>query len=88
MNLHTNHPYVVIVTMSPEPNPPMTYGIKNVVTGVTEAYISQLAKAIWCADFYARELKEGIVTDREAALSLVAALKTYGEDNGPSGAVN
>jgi len=86
---HTNHPYAVILTMAPVDNSYVTYGIKNVVTGVVEGYVSQLAKAIALCDLFAKELKEGYLDDTAQALNLLAALKDLSPtDTGSGGPLN
>lgn len=75
---YTNHPYEVITTMAPSAHSYSCYGVKNKITGVTEAYIGQLAYAKATADKYARELKEGVASEEETAFKLLAALKDAG----------
>lgn len=85
--IYYNHPYEVVVTVSPSSPTAGTYGcygIKNVVTLVVEAYIGQLARAKLTCDQYARDLKEGLKSDRDEALALLAAIKEA-EGAGPAG---
>jgi hypothetical protein len=84
VSIYKNHPYEIVTTMAPAEHSYPCYGVKNVVTGVIEAYIGQLAKAVATADLYAKELKEGITTLEDAFTALLNQQKIT--DTG--GAVN
>ena len=71
---YKNHPYHVVSTMAPAAHSYACYGIKNVVTGVTEAYIGQLAKAKAVADEYASDLKNGIKSEKESVREMLDLL--------------
>lgn len=86
MEIYTKHPYTLVVTMAPAQYSYGCYGIKNVVTGVVEAYVAQLARAKYFVDLYARELKEGVQAANERVGELLSALRGYDEedDGGPT----
>lgn len=71
---HRAHPYHVITTMAPGAHSYACYGIKNTVTGVVEAYIGQLAKAISLADEYAQDLKIGIKSEKQSVIEMLDLL--------------
>ena len=71
---HRAHPYHVISTMAPAAYSYPCYGVKNTVTGIVEAYIGQLAKAIQIADEYAADLKNGIKSEKQSVMEMLDLL--------------
>lgn len=82
---YKNHPYVVVSTMAPAAHSYACYGIKNVVTGVTEAFIGQLAKAKAVADEYATDLKNGLKSEKESVKEMLDMLNRLPPTGGESG---
>lgn len=84
--IYFNSPYEVVISASPAEFPIPCYGIKNVVTGMVEAYIGQLARAKQIADSFAKDLKHGLKSQEDELATLFAKLKTpSGDDFGNSG---
>lgn len=75
--LYKNGTYRIVVVDEPE-GKYQCYGIENRQTGVVEAFISQLARAMQIADQFEQDLKTGLSTTHDDMKvfedALVAAL--------------
>lgn len=97
MTIYTNHPYEVITVESPSTDMRSitVYGVKNISTGVVEAYIGELPKAMSMADALAHELKthdpksyskKAAEYERSGGLAGMLARAAGGDDDqGPTG---
>lgn len=64
LDIHKNGSYEIKVVLEPE-GKYQCYGVQNRQTGVVEAYISQLARAVQIADQFEQDLKRGFPTTQD-----------------------
>jgi hypothetical protein len=87
-NIYQNGTYQIVVIWEPE-GKYKCYGIENRQTGVVEAYISQLARAMQIADQFEQDLKRGFPTTADDIKlfedTLVAALTGKKKEKPPTG---